>query len=109
MLPCKLVKISLFTFQETGTLGRGRFQYPPLVWLFAELAKWYGAKGVEAPPTENGQYQQIMGKGGDECPLGHGPPTEINFTLKMVDWARDAKNQQAWQRIMESSNGKILV
>ncbi|KAJ4245256.1 hypothetical protein NW762_014126 [Fusarium torreyae] len=77
--------------------------------LLAELARWYGAKGVEPPPTDENQYQQVKGRGGDECPLGHGPPTEIRFTMKMADWARDVQTQQAWQRIMEHSNGKVTI
>lgn len=48
----------------------------------------------------------VVGKGGKEAPMGHGPQVEYWYAFKLVEWAKEEK-KKAWEAMMESSGGKL--
>lgn len=81
----------------------------PMSWdrFFEELARWYGASGVEGPELDDSKYHNIVLAGGKDSPLGYGPPTRIRLSRTFADWAKDSCNAEAWKQIMNNSNGKV--
>ncbi|KAK4553677.1 hypothetical protein LTR86_009175 [Recurvomyces mirabilis] len=82
----------------------------PLSWdrFFEELARWYGVeKGVEGPKLEEGEFQVTELKGGEEAPLGFGPPSVIKLSETLAEWSQDSSNEAAWKEIMDDSNGEL--
>ncbi|KAL0929869.1 nad dependent epimerase dehydratase family protein [Colletotrichum truncatum] len=76
--------------------------------FFAELARWFGAKGVIPPPDDDSKMATVeMGCGGKNSPLGYGPPMLSKSSFCLGDWARDERNAAVWRDIMEESGGKI--
>ncbi|KAJ8117826.1 hypothetical protein OPT61_g1069 [Boeremia exigua] len=78
--------------------------------LFAELARWYGNEKGAAGPTEDlSKFETSELKGGKHSPLGHGPPVLRASSFKMLDWAQEQCNKDAWREIMEASKGAITT
>ncbi|KAH6628968.1 hypothetical protein C7974DRAFT_358526 [Boeremia exigua] len=76
--------------------------------FLAELARWYGnEKGAVGPPEDLSKFSNAELKGGKDCPLGYGPPLVTGSSFKMLDWAKEECNKNAWEEIMESSGGAI--
>ncbi|KAI1070494.1 hypothetical protein LB507_006711 [Fusarium sp. FIESC RH6] len=76
--------------------------------FFAELARWYGnEKGVVGPSADPSKLETTELKGGRDCPLGYGPPLVTGTSFKMLDWAQEQCNKDAWKEIMEASGGAI--
>ncbi|KAH7182346.1 uncharacterized protein B0J16DRAFT_363284 [Fusarium flagelliforme] len=96
-----------FNAQDGGPVSWERF--------FAELARWYGVdKGVVPPVDDKGadgsdNYKTFPLKGGNEAPLGTGPPTQLRFSFTLAEWAKDPLNHQAWKELMDQSGGKVTV
>lgn len=89
-----------FNAQDTAPLSWDRF--------FEELARWWGVKkGVVGPEDDESKYQEIVGKGGKDTPMGYGPPTVHKVTFTFVEWAQKPENQKAWKEIMSNSNGQV--
>lgn len=77
--------------------------------FLAELARWYGnEKGAVGPPEDLSKFDHAELQGGKDCPLGYGPPLVTGSSFKMLDWAQEECNRDAWKEIMESSGGAIL-
>jgi nucleoside-diphosphate-sugar epimerase len=83
----------------------------PLPWnrFFPELARWYGVKEVEGPELDDSKFQAIELAGGKNSPLGYGPPPAIRLSRTLADWGKENANRDAWERIMDSSEGKVRV
>lgn len=88
-----------FNSQDGGSLTWDRF--------FPELARWFGVKSVHGPELDESKFHSIMLKGGEESPLGYGPPTGIKVTTPLVEWAKDDSNKKTWEKMMEESNGQL--
>jgi hypothetical protein len=74
----------------------------------AELARWYGnEKGAVGPPEDLSKFENSELNGGKDCPLGYGPPLVSGVSFKMLDWAQEECNKNAWKEIMEASGGAI--
>ncbi|KAF4972266.1 hypothetical protein FSARC_1163, partial [Fusarium sarcochroum] len=89
-----------FNAVDGATLSWDRF--------FGALAQWWGvSKGVIGPDAQS-QYDKVMSLGGgDKNPLGYGPPQEMKRKFTLREWADDEANKQAWESLMESSNGEL--
>ncbi|KAH0365847.1 hypothetical protein KCU65_g5764, partial [Aureobasidium melanogenum] len=83
----------------------------PMSWdrFFEELARWYGASGVEGPELDDSKYHDVVLAGGKDSPLGYGPPTRIRLSRTFADWAKDSRNAESWKQIMNNSNGKVRL
>jgi hypothetical protein len=92
-------KDQMFNAQDTAPLSWDRF--------FNELARWYGAKGVNPPVEDESRYNVVEGKSGKDTPMGYGPPTVHKASFSFVNWAKQPENKRAWQEIMASSNGQV--
>ncbi|PSN73798.1 hypothetical protein BS50DRAFT_580676 [Corynespora cassiicola Philippines] len=46
-------------------------------------------------------------RGGKDCPLSHSPPSTTEPSLKMLDWAQEQCNKDAWKEVMKASKGGI--
>ncbi|KAE9581310.1 Short chain dehydrogenase gsfE [Colletotrichum fructicola] len=81
----------------------------PFTWerFFAELARWFGAKGVVPPPDDESGLKTVEGRSGKKTPLGYGPPLSYKSSFTLRDWAADKKNVETWHAIMKESGGKI--
>ncbi|KAF9874403.1 nad dependent epimerase dehydratase family protein [Colletotrichum karsti] len=88
-----------FNTQDGGPFSWERF--------FAELARWFGVKGVVPPPDEEFKLKKIDGRPGKESPLGYGPPLSSKSSFTLLEWAQKPENIAAWREVMEQSGGKI--
>ncbi|EQB55610.1 NAD dependent epimerase/dehydratase [Colletotrichum gloeosporioides Cg-14] len=81
----------------------------PFTWerFFAELARWFGAKGVVPPPDDESGLKTVEGRSGKKTPLGYGPPLSYKSSFTLRDWAADKRNVETWHEIMKESGGKI--
>lgn len=88
-----------FNAQDGGGLSWDRF--------FEELARWFGAPGV-TPPSTDSQYRNTLElAGGEDAPLGYGPPLILRNKVTMAEWAREAENQAVWEDI-KAASGSIV-
>jgi nucleoside-diphosphate-sugar epimerase len=83
----------------------------PVSWdrFFEELARWYGAPGIEGPELDDSKFNDVVLKGGKEAPLGYGPPTKIRISRSLMEWSKEASNLETWKKMMDNSNGKLKV
>ncbi|PSN61180.1 NAD(P)-binding protein [Corynespora cassiicola Philippines] len=88
-----------FNAGDGGMLSFDRF--------YEELARWYGVEGVRRPEVDEGKLKVLEMKGGEEAPLGYGPPLSIKQSFRFVDWAKNEKNQKVWKELMEKSDGQL--
>ncbi|KAF2166866.1 hypothetical protein M409DRAFT_66415 [Zasmidium cellare ATCC 36951] len=86
-----------FNAQDTAPVSWDRF--------FGELGRWYGAKGVEGP--SEAFEVMVAGKGGEDAPMGYGPPVEHRYSFKLVDWAKENENRAVWEEMMRESAGRL--
>ncbi|OTA25212.1 hypothetical protein BTJ68_13836 [Hortaea werneckii EXF-2000] len=79
--------------------------------LFEELARWYAVqKGVRGPVSDDeADFKTVELAGGENAPLGYGPPSKIRLSSSVVEWTKDEANRQAWKRIMDASRGQLTV
>lgn len=84
----------------------------PLSWerFFPELARWYNVDaGVRLPKLDSERTFPHVTEftGGDNSPLGYGPPMTNKLEFTLADWAREEENKQAWKEIMQASGGQV--
>lgn len=78
--------------------------------LFEELARWYNVtKGVEGPSLDDSKFKMIELAGGEDSPLGYGPPSSIRLSRPLAEWAEEEANAKVWKQIMEASSGQTVV
>lgn len=75
--------------------------------FFEELCRWYGVSGFIAPDEDDSKYDVIVGRKGANTPMGYGPSLDMRISFSLVKWAKDPVNRDAWQEIIETSNGKV--
>ncbi|KAK5170520.1 uncharacterized protein LTR77_005108 [Saxophila tyrrhenica] len=84
----------------------------PLTWdrFFEELVRWYDVKkGIEGPQMDHNKFQVTQLAGGQDAPLGYGPPPAIKLSRTLAEWAQDSSNGETWKRMMDESEGKLKV
>ena len=92
-------KNQAFNAQDGGLLSWDRF--------FHELARWYGVDGICGPEKEESKYHEIKMAGGNEAPIGYGPPLVLRRSSTLVQWAEDPKVKDDWEEMMKQSNGQM--
>lgn len=77
--------------------------------FFGALAQWWGvSRGVVGPDMNSAKYDKVMTLGGgDQNPLGYGPPKEMRRRFTLRDWAEDKANEEAWVELMDKSQGTL--
>lgn len=84
-----------FNAHDGGGLSWDRF--------FEELARWFGAAGVEPPSGDDGdKHETLKLTGGSDCPLGYGPPIVVRNSFTLAETGREPCNQAAWEEIKKS-------
>lgn len=53
------------------------------------------------------KYSVTEFAGGENAPLGYGPPLLLKQSFRLLDWARDDSNKRAWEEIMRETNGQV--
>lgn len=74
--------------------------------FFHELARWFGVeKGVKLPGLDEDRVfeKTVTLAGGEDAPLGYGPPTKVPLESTLAQWAHREENQRAWREIMAKS------
>lgn len=59
------------------------------------------------PQMDIDKFQVIQLKGGNDAPLGCGPPTAIRLSRTLADWSKDPSNERAWKEMIDESNGEL--
>ncbi|KAF1845481.1 NAD dependent epimerase/dehydratase family protein-like protein [Cucurbitaria berberidis CBS 394.84] len=65
--------------------------------FWPKFAAWYGV-GYEQPSMDSNVYTSVASKY-DPPPRGFGPPATYRFRFRLVDWAKQAKVQRAWEEL----------
>lgn len=88
-----------FNAQDGGGLSWDRF--------FQELARWFGAPGVTAPSADSHYHNTLELAGGEDGPLGYGPPLVLRNKFTLAEWSRETDNQAVWEEI-KAESGNIV-
>ncbi|RMJ12817.1 hypothetical protein CDV36_007518 [Fusarium kuroshium] len=82
---------------DGGLLSWNRF--------FSELARWFGVyKGVVPPKVDDKFTIAISLAGGEQAPLGYGPPLNLDLKFSLAEWFKGPTNKSAWEEIMADSD-----
>jgi nucleoside-diphosphate-sugar epimerase len=95
-------KNQAFNSQDGGLLSMDRF--------FGELARWYGVEGVMGPVWEEEKKKQYTTQefaGGEDAPIGYGPPLVLRQSSTLVQWAEEAGVKETWEEMMRLSDGQL--
>ncbi|KAL1791969.1 hypothetical protein ACET3X_009720 [Alternaria dauci] len=93
-------KCQRFNAQDGGLLSWDRF--------WNELGRWFGVD-VLGPEEDESKYETRHLAGGQDCPLGYGPPIVMKTTYSLYKWAEETAIGKAWEKMMEQSNGQLTV
>lgn len=66
-------------------------------------------KGFQGPKLDEADFQNIEFKGGQEAPLGYGPPPVLKLSRTLAEWSKDPGNERAWKEMMKESGSKLNV
>lgn len=89
-----------FNAQDGGVLSWDRF--------FHELARWFGISKVQGPELDEKKLQTKTMAGGENAPLGYGPPLELKYSFTLAQWAADPSRRKAWEEIMAKSKEQLM-
>jgi nucleoside-diphosphate-sugar epimerase len=92
-------KNQAFNAQDGGLLSWDRF--------FHELGRWFGIDDVRGPEADEGKYTVTELAGGEDAPLGYGPPMRLSRSFSLVDWAGRKENKEVWESMMRESEGRL--
>jgi nucleoside-diphosphate-sugar epimerase len=89
-----------FNAQDGGLFSYDRF--------YNELARWFGVKSVLGPDEDESKYEVAANfAGGEDCPLGYGPPLPLRVAHSLEKWAGEPSSSQAWEEMMRESKGQL--
>ncbi|RSM04062.1 hypothetical protein CEP52_007067 [Fusarium oligoseptatum] len=86
-----------FNAQDGGLLSWDRF--------FSELARWFGVRKGVVPPKVDDKFTTVISlAGGEQAPLGYGPPLNLDLKFYLAEWFKDPSNKSTWEEIMAESD-----
>lgn len=86
-----------FNAMDGGLLSWDRF--------FSELARWFGvSKGVVPPKVDDEFTTAISLAGGEQAPLGYGPPLGLDLKFSLAEWFKESTNKAVWEEIIADSD-----
>lgn len=86
-----------FNAMDGGLLSWDRF--------FSELARWFGvSKGVVPPKVDDEFTTAISLAGGEQAPLGYGPPLGLDLKFSLAEWLKESNNKAVWEEIIADSD-----
>ncbi|KAG9186816.1 hypothetical protein G6011_09924 [Alternaria panax] len=93
-------KFQRFNAQDGGIFTWDRF--------WNELGRWFGAD-IRGPEEDESKYETIYLAGGEDSPLGYGPPIESRMIYPLRKWVEETNVAKDWEEMMKQSNGQLTM